>query len=104
MDSLCDFNSLINKENTAIRLNEENFFNQYALLNEEHFYKIQLGDESGIQKVFIDIMTYVGDVEVNTKPIKDLGIAADQYDSVNKLFLSVKTNGKIIDELNFSVK
>lgn len=49
-------------------------------------------------------MTYVGDVEVNTKPIKDLGIAADQYDSVNKLFLSVKTNGKIIDELNFSVK
>ena len=104
MDTLCDFNSLINKENTVIRLNEESFFNQYALNNQEHFYKIQLGAESDIQKVFIDIMTYVGDVQINTKPITDLGIAADQYDSVNKIFLSVKINGKIIDELNFSIK
>ena len=104
MDTLCDFNTLISEEKTAIKLKEENFFNQYALLNEVHNYKIELGKETGIEKVFIDIMTYVGDVEINMNEITSNEIQADQYDSVNKIFISVKTNGRLIEDLNFSVK
>ena len=104
MDILCDFYSLINKENTAIQLVDEQFFNQYALMNEEHNYKIKLGNEKGIEKVFIDIMTYIGDVEINTQKIKDSNINLAQYDSINKIFISVKTVGEPLEELEFSVK
>ena len=105
MDSLCDFNSLIYKKDSSIELIEEKFFNQYALIDEEYNYKIKLGKETDIQKVFIDIMTYVGDVKINIDQItKGLGIDADIYDSVNKIFISVKTNGAPLEELNFSIK
>jgi hypothetical protein len=105
MDYICDFNSLIYDDDpeSVIELRDNKFFNQYALINEQHRYKINLSKEPGIQKVFIDIMTYVGEIIINTDGITSKGIRADQYESINKIFLSVKVEEKAIDEISFTI-
>ena len=105
MSYICDFNSLIydDDKESVIELRDNKYFNQYALSKHEHKYKINLSKEPGIAKVFIDIMTYAGNIEVNKKEIEDKGITADQYDAINKIFLSVKIEGKIYDDISFSI-
>lgn len=36
-------------------------------------YKIRIGKESGIKKIFIDIMIYVGDVDININDFEKKG-------------------------------
>ena len=103
-DFMCLYNSLIYKDNTIVELKEQKFYNQYALQGEEHEFKILLNEQLYIQKVFIDVMTYVGEVEINTDEIKKLGINADHYEAIHKKYISVKVNGKSIGELYFKVK
>ena len=106
MDVICDFNTLIYKDNDYIELLEENYFNQFALRNQEHIYKIKIGGEIGIKKVFIDIMTYVGDVEVDISEIENKNIKADLYYQINKIFISVKfnDNSENFEDLYFTIK
>ena len=101
-DSICAFNTLIYNNTNEIILLEENFFNQFALNGQTHNYKIKLSHQSNIKKVFIDIMTYVGDVEINTYFPEE--VKFDQYAAINKIFISVKINDNIMcEELRFSV-
>ena len=62
---MCGFGSLIYKDNDEVQLIEDFFFNQYAHKNQVENFKIKIQGESKIQKIFIDVITYIGDVEVN---------------------------------------
>ena len=104
LNSLCEYNTLIYTNNDVIHLHEDNFFNQYAISNQEHEYKIKLTNKNNVYKVLIDIMIYIGEIVINTENITSLGIDADQYEEINKLYISVKLNKKQLDELNFSIK
>ena len=104
VDFICQYNSLIYKDNSVVELKERKFYNQYALQGEEHEFKILLNKQLYIQKVFIDVMTYVGEVEINTDKIEELEIKADHYEAIHKKYISVKVNGEHIDELYFKVK
>ena len=100
-DDICGFGTLMNKEEAKIELIEDQYFNQFATKNQKDNYKIKIINESNIEKIFIDIMTYVGDVNVTTS-FPD-GITYSQYTSINKIYLSVKTNFENPKELNFAV-
>ena len=69
-------------------------------------YKIRKGKESGIKKIFIDIMIYVGNVDININDLEKKGLKADLYCQINKIFISAKINGNSenIEDLIFSVK
>lgn len=101
-DEFCIFESLIFDDDDAIEVLEDDYFNQYLLKDEVHNYKIIVGNENLIEKIFIDVMTFVGDVEV--KVTSD--IESTEYFAINKIYISVKTRvakGELY-EINFSVK
>ena len=100
-DDICGFGTLMNKEETKIELIEDQYFNQFATKNQKDNYKIKIMNESKIDKIFIDIITYVGDVNVSTS-FPD-GITYSQYTSINKIYLSVKIYSQKLKELNFAV-
>ena len=104
-DKYCEFNTLIYKDDEKIELIEDEFFNQYALENQEHNYKIKISGETNIKKIFIDVLTFIGEVNViNYEQNKNLKI--DQYIAINKIYLSAKVqeNSATPDEIYFTVK
>lgn len=102
--TFCEYNTLIYTNKDAIELQENNFFNQYVQANQEHEYRIKLTDEMNIYIVLIDILIYIGEVEINTEKIEKLGLKPNQYDEVNKIFVSMKIEIKPYKDLYFSVK
>ena len=102
-DLMCGFGSLIYKDNDEIQLIEDFFFNQYAHKNQVENFKIKIQGESKIQKIFIDVITYIGDVEVNIAEKK--GINNTQYISANKIYTSVKAlnPSESLEDIIFSV-
>ena len=84
----CFFSSLIYNNNDKIELIENNFYNQYALKDQNNFYKIKLQHESGIKNIYIDIITFSGEINV-IQDIQD-GISCNQYSSINKIYLSCR--------------
>ena len=102
-DQICGFGTLMNREETKIELIEDQYFNKFAMKNQKDNYKIKIMKESKIDKIFIDIMTYVGDVNVITSFPSE--ITYSQYTSINKIYLSVKMdiNSENVNELNFTV-
>ena len=103
---ICNFNTLIYKDNDYIELFEDYFFNQFVLQNQIQNYKIKIAKQSNIKKIFIDIILYVGDVDVNITNLGKNGLKADLYYQINKIFISVKINGnsEYVEDLDFSVK
>jgi len=100
----CFFSSLIYSNNDKIELIENIFYNQYALKDQTNFYKIKLHHESEIKKIYIDVITFSGEVNV-TQDIQD-GITCNQYISINKIYLS-STVGKPsenLSDITFSIK
>lgn len=80
-------NSIIEEEETK-ELNENVLYNQTAFQNEEYKYKINIPYNSSIKRVFIDVLTYAGEVEVNISYPHNLEV--NDYISINKIYLSVK--------------
>ena len=102
-DLICSFGTIIEKEHLRIPLMEDNYFNQFALEDQTYRYQVQLSGESKVQKIFIDVMTFIGEVEV----IPELAnIPYSMYRAANKIYISVKTEGKSenIEGFSFSVK
>ena len=95
-DLLCGFGTLMYGDDDKIELVEDMFFNQYALKGQEHNYKIKMAKEIKIQKIFIDVMTYIGDVEIS---IGNDNLPYSEYFSINKIFISVKVD-QYEDDLN----
>ena len=102
-DLFCGFGTLIYKNENSIELIEDHFFNQLATKNEEHKYKIKISGETNIEKIFIDVMTYTGDVSVKIYP-EDL--TCSEYFAINKIYISCKVEeyrGKL-DDIILTVK
>lgn len=102
-DENCIFFTLMNKEQTKIELIEDEYFNKFATKNQMDNYKIKISGESKIKKIFIDIMTYVGDVNVTTNFPSE--IKYNQYTSINKIYLSLNLsiNSEKLNDLDFTV-
>ena len=102
-DLVCSFDSLIYNEKDKIQLIEDQIYNQFAPKGKINYYKINLQHESNINKIFIDVIKFTGEVTIKTDE-KD-GISFDQYISVNKIYLSGKINkpSEQLDEITFSV-
>ena len=88
-DWVCGFGAIISGENDEIDLIEDIYFNQFALENKENYYYVQLSEETHVHKIFIDILTFVGDVEVI--PLFQ-NVDYSQYRAANKIYISVKIN------------
>ena len=102
-DIFCGYNTMIKKNEESIQLIEDVYFSQYSLEDEEYRFKIKLTGENNAQKVLIDVMTFVGDVEVIPEFPSSL-----QYNirkAINKIYISVKgIPYNKVEELTFKVK
>ena len=103
-EKFCEFKSLIYKNYDNITISEDKFFNQYALQGQANNYKIDLSYESNIIQIDIDIITYIGEIEVNTDYFKDNTIDYKQKIEINKILIQVEFNKTSKDILLFSVK
>lgn len=103
-DKYCEFNTLIFKDNDIIELLEDQYYNQFAVENEVHNFRIKISKEREIQKIFVDIMTFVGEVDVTHNEYKDMKI--NSYFAINKIYLSAKIDeySQIPDEFNFRIR
>jgi hypothetical protein len=100
----CYFSSLMYSNNDKIELIEKNFYNQYALKDQTNFYKIKLQHESEIKIIYIDVITFSGEVNV-IQDIQD-GITCNQYSSINKIYLSFRFEkpSENLSDITFSIK
>ena len=100
----CYFNSLMYNNNDKIELIENLYYNQYALKDQINFYKVKLQHESEIKNIYIDVITFSGEVRVN-QDLQD-GINYNQYTSINKIYLSVKAvqPSEQLSDITFSIK
>ena len=101
-DWVCGFGAIISGENDEIDLIEDIYFNQFALENKENYYYVQLSEETHINKIFIDILTFVGEVEVI--PLFQ-NVEYSQYRAANKIYISVKINKpQVTPVVSFGIK
>ena len=102
-DLMCGFGSLIYKDNEEIQLIEDHYFNQYALKGQKEKFRIKIKGESKIKKIFIDVITYTGDIQVNINPTE--GTSYKQYTSVNKIYTSIKAerSSETLNDIIFTV-
>ena len=104
IDIFCKFDTLIYSNEDAINIFEEQYLNQYLLEEEVDNFKINFGKESKIVKVNIDIIIYVGDIEIITD--SNDGNDYHRYHSANKYFINIvlgKESEKL-DDMRFKVK
>ena len=93
----------------SIPLKFGEFYHQIFDTNHIETYEVNVSEENwnkDIQKIFIDILTYVGEVEVNTDNINKKELTVSQYISINKIYLSLKTFPQYekLSDFSFSVK
>ena len=98
--------SIVNSEDETTELTFGKIYNQTSLTNEEHFYSIDLLSIKNLKKVFIDVIIFTGDVEVNTHFTHPNDLSVGHYQLINKIFLSVKIkpDSPIPDKLVYSIK
>ena len=89
-------------------LNIGEFSHHTSDIDKQKNFKITIPEYNNtiIKKIFIDIITYVGEVEVNTDEIDNKQLNISQYASINKIYLSLKNvdNLKKLDDITFSIK
>lgn len=98
--------SFINTINIHFELKSGEFFNKTSLANQEFFYIIKTFGISNIKKIFIDIMTYVGDTKIITYFYNINNITVEQYTSKNKnsLIITILGDSEKLNDMTFSVK
>lgn len=75
------------------------FYNQTSLKGEENYYTIKLSNDNK-NAVFIDVIIYVGDVEINV--LTD--ISSQETISVNHIILKINNIQENLEELLFKIK
>ena len=99
----CTFETLIYSDTDEIKLIENQYFNQYLLEKESNNFKIVATGESKIKQVIIDIIVYVGEVEISTNPIE--GVDISKFNSANKFSLNLNLNieSENLDIIKFKI-
>lgn len=98
--------SLVKSEVETTELSIGKAYNQTSFINEEYFYSMNLLSMKNITKIFIDVIIFTGDIEVNKPLTNNKDFVVDQYESINKIFISIKINqnAQLPDKLDFSIK
>ena len=97
----CRFKTLFNSDLDSINLKEDEPFSQYIIKNEKDLYKIDYSGEKKIQKIYVDLIVFTGDVIFNTEDSK---LQVKKIYNSNKIFYSITINHALEDkEINFSV-
>ena len=102
-DEMCSFGTLIYKDSEEIELFEDYYYMQYAKKSQINNYKINIQHESNIKKIFVDVITYTGEVEVIPGETKNTEYRT--YNSINKIYTSFKAKqpSENLENLIFSV-
>ena len=102
-DLMCSFGSLIYRDSDEIELFEDYYYMQYAKKGQLDNYKINIQHESNIKKIFVDVITYTGEVEVIPGEVQ--GTDYRTYTSINKIYTSIKARNpsETIDHIIFTV-
>ena len=99
----CIFETTIFSNKDRLKLREVESISQFLLTNESDLYSIDFEGEDGVQKVYLDLIVFSGDVKFK---IDDASIDKDahKYFLANKIFYSIHTDkigGK--KKIDFSV-
>ena len=102
-DIICSFGSLIYRDNDEIELFEDYYYMQYAKKGQIDNYRINIQHESNIKKIFVDVITYTGEVEV--VPGETDSTEYRTYNSINKIYTSIKAKkpSENLENLIFTV-
>ena len=103
IDLFCSFNTLIYSDIDEINMDENQYINQYLLEKESDKFKIIATQELFIKKIIIDIIVYVGEVEISNNSTE--GVEISKHNSANKFFINLKINNdsQIIDDIRFKI-
>ena len=99
----CIFETTIFSNKDRLKLREVESISQFLLTNESDLYSIDFEGEDGVQKVYLDLIVFSGDVKFKIDE-QDVINAAHKYFLANKIFYCIHTdklNGK--KKINFSV-
>ena len=92
--------NLINGNKDIEELVKGQFYKKIIYKDEEQKYKITVSGESNIKKIFIDVITYIGEINI----ILQNNLNVSQYTDINKIYLSIKVNEGTIDDITFTIK
>ena len=104
LDFFCQFDTLIYSDEDTINIPENQYFNQYLLENEVDKFKIRTSGEYNIININIDVIIYVGDVEIISN--NDYENDYNHQHSSNKYFITIKLGkrSEILSDILFKVK
>ena len=104
VDLFCKYNTLIYSNEDAINMIENQYFNQYLLEKEIDNFKFSTSGESKILKANIDIIVYIGDVEIIINSFDGNEYSINH--SANKYYISItfSRESENLDEILFKVK
>ena len=92
----CGFKTSFNSDKTKINLKEEEVFKQFILQGESDYYKIDYSGEKIVEKIYVNLMVYTGDVNFNTM---DLKLQAKKLYNSNKIYYSIILNDGSQDDI-----
>ena len=98
-ESVCFFETSIFTDKDKMNLIEDETFSQYLLEGESDSYNINIANEKNIEKVYLDLIVFSGDVNFE---ILTNNVDAHKYYLSNKLFYSIHVNSNN-DNIEFKV-
>ena len=86
--SFCEFDTSYFTNEDRINIYEESTFSQYLLNNESDQYKISLENEDHIERIYLDLILFSGDVDLRVQG--HFGHRAHKYYVSNKIYYSIR--------------
>ena len=97
----CGFKTSFNSDIDIVNLKENELFSQYILDGEKDFYKVDYSGEKKIQKIYVDLMIFTGDVIFN---IDNSKYNVKKLYNANKIFYTIDiSQSELNKEIQFSV-
>ena len=94
----CLFETSIFTNKDRLNLIEGETFSQYLLSGESDLYTINIKDQENLQKVYVDLIIFSGDVDFNIEN----GLESHKYFISNKIFFSIHV-GSTDKKVDFTV-
>ena len=100
--SPCGFRTIFNTGKSVINLKENELYSQFIKSGEKDLYKINFSGQEKIQKIYVDLMVFTGDIIFN--PIQT-NLNAKKIYNANKIFYSITIDDKFPEnkEVDFNV-
>ena len=98
----CEFETSIFTDLDRINLIKDEVFSQYLLEKETDLYTINIENEEKLEKVYIDLIVFSGDVNFEIED--STGLDAHKYYLSNKIFYSITVLSSNIPKIDFKVQ